>query len=52
MPPGVGVKPLLPGRKAVQIVDAANGVQSMAAPVTGPANWPMAASLHRQQLIA
>jgi hypothetical protein len=52
MPPGVGATPLLPGRKAVQIVAAANGVQSIAAPMTGPANWPIVASLHRKQLIA
>jgi hypothetical protein len=52
MPSGVGVKPLLPGRKAVQIVDAANCVHSVAATVTGPANWPMVDSLHRKQLIA
>jgi hypothetical protein len=51
MPAGVGAAPLLPG-KAVQIVGAANRVQSMAAPMTGPANWPMVASLHREQLIA
>jgi len=52
MPSGVGVKPLLPGRKAVHIVDAADCVQSVAATVTGPAHRPMVASLHRKQLIA
>jgi hypothetical protein len=48
----VGVKPLLPLRKAAQIVDAANCLQSVAATVTGSANWPIVASLHRKQLIA
>ena len=52
IPPGVRAKPSLPGRQAVQIVAAANGVQSMAAPLTGPANWPIVASLYRTQLIA
>jgi hypothetical protein len=52
MPAGVGAAPLLPGWEAVRIVAAANGVQLMAAPMTGPANWPMVASLHREQLIA
>jgi hypothetical protein len=52
MPPGVGVKPFLPRRKAVQFVDAANCVQSVAATVTGSANRPIVASLHHKQLIA
>ena len=40
------------GQKTVSIVAGANVVLPMASTVTGPANWPTVASLHRKQLIA
>jgi hypothetical protein len=44
---------LLPsGQKTVSIVAGANFFLPMASTVRCPANWPIVASLHREQLIA
>jgi hypothetical protein len=43
---------LLPGQQAVLIVAGGNVVLPMASTVTGSANRPTVASLHRKQLIA
>lgn len=43
---------LPPGQKTLSIVAGANFFLPMASTVRCPANWPIVASLHREQLIA
>ena len=43
---------LPPGQKTLSIVAGANFFLPKASTVRCPANWPIVASLHREQLIA